>query len=49
MNGPLKTFLWGLCVCPFGEMIIAFLRFPKRSVTPERGRITELVRKRETC
>lgn len=48
MTGPMKTLLWGLYVCPFGEMIIAFFRFPKGSVTPERGRIAELAHRRET-
>lgn len=38
MNRLMGIFLWGLCVCTFGEMTIAFFRFPKGSVTPRKGK-----------
>lgn len=48
MNGPMRILLWDP-VCTFGEMTIAFFRFPKGYVTPDRERITELGYKRESC
>lgn len=39
----------GMCVCTFGETIIAFFRFPKGNVTPDRERIMELAHKTEIC
>lgn len=43
----MKILVWGLCVCTSGEMTMAFFRFPKGYVTPDRKILMQLGPKRD--